>query len=95
METEHFPLFCIALSEVTTRIAGIHQQLHGGYQLSREDFQQRIVTCSKQIPPCNGAYGYFPIMLSRFFLTRGSEGFACTFHVIPRISTERIPLWLG
>lgn len=95
MEMEHVPLFCIALSEVTTGIAGIHQQLHGGYQLSGEDFQQRIVTCSRQIPPRNGAYGYFPIMLSRFFLTRGSEGSAGTFRVIPRISTESIPLWLG
>lgn len=30
-EMEHFPLFCIALSEVTTRVAGIREQLHGGY----------------------------------------------------------------
>lgn len=45
-------------------------------------------------PMQRGACGYFLIILSQFFLTHGSEGFAGTFHVVPRISME-ISLWLG
>lgn len=91
---DRFLLFCIALSEVMKKTDGIHQQLRGGFQLSGEDFHHRILACSKQTPPCNGACGYFLIILSQFFLTHGSEGFAGTFHVVLRISME-ISLWLG
>lgn len=77
--------FCSALlylkwwSNFRRRTQSIHQQLYGGYQLSPEE----ILTCSKIYLHATG----FPDPWFR--------GFAGASYVLPRISRESIPLWLG